>query len=180
MNGKLVLGLALIGLLVLSGCTSSSSTSSATSNTPSAGQPSSNTSAKIYEVGESFTVGDLSFTLNGSDEADALGSEYAGEATEGMYYIVEFTVLNNGSTEKSLLPTSDFSFVSDKGQTFKPDLGLSVYASISGYDMFAAIEKLPPGIPKTGSIVFEMPKETSGRIKVKPDAFGQEVFVKLG
>ena len=179
MNSKLVIGLALVVVLVLSGCTSSSSSSANTSNPPNS--PSSSGAAiKTYSAGEPFTIGDLTFTLNGIDEADALGSEYAGETTEGMYYIVEFTVLNNGSSEKSLLPTSDFSFVSDKGQTFKPDLGLSVYASMSGYDMFAAIEKLPPGIPKTGSIVFEMPKEITGKIKVRPDSFGQEVYVKLG
>lgn len=177
MNGKLVLGLALIGLLVLSGCTSSSSSTTPSSSVPST--TSTGATTQTYSVGESFTIGDLSFTLNGVDETDVLGSEYAGKATEGMYYIVEFTIQNNGSKEKSLLPTSDFEFMSDKGQTFKPDLGLSVYASMTGYEMFAAIEKLPPGIPKNGSIVFEMPKETTGKIKVKPDAFGPEAFVKL-
>ena len=178
MNTKYaIVVLLIIGALLFSGCTSSSNTGQSNGNgATTAPSP----VAKVYNLGEKFTLGDLSYTLNSIDQIDFLGSEYAYKTTEGMYYLVEFTIENNGNSEKSITPSNDFEVTDEKGRKYTPDLGLSIYASVMGFEVFAVIEKLQPGIPKTGIIVFELPKETKGKLKVKPGMFSEEVLVEFG
>lgn len=167
----LFLVLGLVALLLLAGCVSDEGTTGG-SSTSSAG-------GKVYTIGEKFTLGDLSYVLNGIDQTEALGTEYINKVTEGMYYVVEFTIENNGTSEKSITPSNDFTVIAENGKTYKPSLELAIYAKTTGYESFAIIEKLQPGVPKTGVVVFEMPKGTKGKLKVKPGWFSGEVLVEF-
>lgn len=162
----LVLGILAMGLILFSGCTEKSYAS------PSTG-------SKVYKIGEKFTLGDLAYTVNSIDKIDVLGNVYAYKTTEGMYYLVELTIENKGTSEKTMTPSNDFVVIDEEGRTYKPSIELAVYAKIMGFESFSAIETLQPGVPKTGIIVFEMPKKTKGKLKVKPSWFSEEAFVEF-
>ena len=173
MNKLFVLVMLLVFAVALSGCTQSSSQSGSPKANAGAAQ------ATIHKIGEKFSIGELSYTVNTIDKTEALGSEYLNKITEGMFYVVELTVENNSNSEKSITPSNDFVVTDEKGRQYKPSLELSLYAKTTGFEPLAAIEKLQPGIPKTGVIVFEMPKETKGTLKVKPSMFSGEALVEF-
>lgn len=157
-----------------------SSTTSANSDTQNNNaQQAAPSNSTDHKIGEKISLGELSYTVNSIDQMDALGSEYVNKTTEGMFYVVEVTIENNSTSEKNITPTNDFVVIDEKNRTYKPDLMLGVYAKTSGLEPLEIIEKLQAGIPKTGVIVFELPKETKGKLKIKPSLFSGEALVEF-
>lgn len=137
------------------------------------------TGEAIYKLGEKFSIGELSYTLNGIDQINFLGNEYMYQETEGMYYLVEFKIENNGNTEKTLVPSQDFAIIDSQGREYASSATLSIYAATTGFEMFKAVEEIPAGLSRTGSVVFEAPVGITGKIKVKPDLFSKEAYVEF-
>ena len=178
---KVAIVFSLLILAVLfSGCTSEQNTPNTSSGSPASGEATIVSSGpKVYKIGEKFMLGELSYTVNNIEQYEALGSEFLNKTTEGMFYIVEITIENNSNSEKNITPSNDFSVTDEKGRTYTPSIELAIYAQTMDYEAFAVIEKLPPGIPKTGVIVFEMPKETKGTMKIKPSWLSKEALVEF-
>jgi len=179
---KKIIGITLILLLGLMffGCTSSSSNTTDGTNTT---QPVANnqTAQKVYQIGEKVTLGDLSYTMNSVEQMDALRSEYVNKtASDGAtYYLAEFTIQNNGNSEKSVTISNDIKVIDSKGRTYKPDFALSMYAKQSGFEPFEIIDKIPAGLSKTGIVVFEMPIGTTGQLKINPSMFSGEATIEF-
>ncbi|MDD3083982.1 MAG: DUF4352 domain-containing protein [Candidatus ainarchaeum sp.] len=173
MNKIILITIILLSGLLLFGCTSSENT---TNNPNTQTQQ-----AQEYAIGESFTADNLEFKVISFDEIYALGSEYLyKEASEGaMFYLIELNIKNNSNSEKTVTISNDIQIIDSKGRTYKPDSTASMYAKQSGFETFSIIETIQAGLSKTGMIVFEMPEETTGKLKIKPNMFSQEVTVNL-
>lgn len=178
MNKKIILIFAILLIAtLLFGCTSSSNTNTTSSNS------STNTIAKTneYAIGESFSLGNIEYKVNSLSDLPALGSEYLNKiATDGAtFYLVEITMTNNGNKEESVFISNDILLIDSKEREYKIDSTASMYAEQTGFETIGMLEKIPAGLTRTGVIVFEVPEETTGKLKIKPSLFSGEAFVKL-
>ena len=179
MNKKIigVLLVLLIGLTIF-GCTS---TDTETNNNESSNlQMNTNAQNKVYQVGEQVKLGDLSYMVNSIETIELLGSDYIYKEPMGggTFYLVELKIENISNSEKSVSISNDIMVVDTKGRNYEPDLSLGVYAKQTGFDVFSVIEKIPAGLSKTAYLVFEMPLETTGKIKIK-QAFVGEALIEF-
>src|SRR3989344_9630178 len=143
---RAIFTILLLIVLVLAGCTSSNQSTGQTTlaNNPSNSSPSAApapSGPNVFKMGEKFNLGDLSYVMNSIDQIDILGNNYLNKTTEGMYYLVEFTIENNGNSEKDIFPSNDFTVTDEKGRIYKPSLELAIYAKTMGFEAFSAVEK---------------------------------------
>jgi hypothetical protein len=90
---------------------------------------------------------------------------------------VDLTIENTGN-EPDYFPDS-IVILDSQGRQFEEDID----AKISyGYDrVFSSLDKLQPGLPKRSHIIFDVPKDTVGKIAIKKSMWSDDIvaYVRL-
>ena len=125
------------------------------------------------KIGDALKVGDVVFTANGTSTATNVGGEY-GQDAQGVYYIVDVTVKNEG---KEAITTDSSFFVLKSGDIeYKADATADIYINEAGGGFF--YQSINPGIENKGKIVFDVPKEIAESndlvLDVQTGMFGTE------
>lgn len=118
----------------------------------------------LYKVGDEIKVGDFKYTIHGIKSKSQVGETIFGtEKADGVFLIVDLTVENIENEPEYF---QDNIFITDsKGREFEEDIDAKIYY---GYDnLFDPLEKLQPGLPKRAEIIFDVPKDTEGKVGIK-------------
>ena len=109
---------------------------------------------KTTGIGEPLKVGDVVFTANGTSTATNVGGEY-GQTAQGVYYIVDVTVKNEG--KEAITTDSSFFTLKSGDTTYDANATADIYINEAGGGFF--FQSINPGIENKGKIVFDIPKE---------------------
>ncbi len=132
--------------------TSKSTTTSKATTTDSSSKASSEET--VYSVGQTFTVGDVEYTVNSVSTTQTVGDEFLNETAQGIYLLLNVTIKNNG--DDALSVSNDY-FTLYKGKTkYTSDSTASLYASDnSGF----FLEEVNPGNALTSNVAFDIPQD---------------------
>ena len=150
--------LVVIGVFANMGSDSDSKDATAKSTATSEATTDSSTKASseetVYSVGQTFTVGDVEYTVNSVSTAQTVGDEFLNETAQGTYLLLNVTIKNNG--DDALSVSNDY-FTLYKGKTkYTSDSTASLYASDdSGF----FLEKVNPGNALTSNVAFDIPQD---------------------
>ena len=108
----------------------------------------------VYSVGQTFTVGDVEYTVNSVSTTQTVGDEFLNETAQGIYLLLNVTIKNNG--DDALSVSNDY-FTLYKGKTkYTSDSTASLYASDnSGF----FLEEVNPGNALTSNVAFDIPQD---------------------
>jgi len=106
------------------------------------------------KIGDVLKVGDVVFTANGTSTASNVGGEY-GQDAQGVYYIVDVTVKNEG--KEAITTDSSFFTLKSGDTTYDANATADIYINEAGGGFF--FQSINPGIENKGKIVFDIPKE---------------------
>ncbi|MEY8463704.1 DUF4352 domain-containing protein [Streptococcus merionis] len=104
-----------------------------------------------FKVGDTVTVGDVVYVVNGLESAKTLGN-YLTETADGTYLVVNLTITNNG--KESLSVSDSFFKVLSGDMEYSPDSTASMYANDDSQGFW--LESINPGLSKTGKIAFDV------------------------
>ena len=138
----------------------STTTSKATTTDSSSKATTTDSSSKasseetVYSVGQTFTVGDVEYTVNSVSTTQTVGDEFLNETAQGIYLLLNVTIKNNG--DDALSVSNDY-FTLYKGKTkYTSDSTASLYASDnSGF----FLEEVNPGNALTSNVAFDIPQD---------------------
>lgn len=133
---------------------SKSTTTSETTTTDSSSKASSEETEATYSVGQTFTVGDVEYTVNSVSTSQTVGDEFINKTAQGTYLLLNITVKNNG--DEALSVSNDY-FTLYKGKTkYTSDSTASLYAS-DNTGFF--LEEVNPGNALTSNVAFDIPQD---------------------
>lgn len=133
---------------------SKSTTTSETTTTDSSSKASSEETEATYSVGQTFTVGDVEYTVNSVSTSQTVGDEFINKTVQGTYLLLNITVKNNG--DDALSVSNDY-FTLYKGKTkYTSDSTASLYAS-DNTGFF--LEEVNPGNALTSNVAFDIPQD---------------------
>ena len=117
-----------------------------------------------YGFGDKVTIGSFAYTFHDYQTRDYIGDEYFGEQADGIYLIFDVTIENIAKESKTIWG-SNVVVLDNQNRRFDHDTMAEIYLD----DSFS-FEQIQPGLPKTGKIVFDVPKDISGFIEVSSDS----------
>jgi hypothetical protein len=124
---------------------------------------------QTYYTGEKVTIGDFAYTINSYSVTDRIGTDimgtFMGEVADGQFMVFDVTIENVAKESKTLWATS-IKVIDDQQRTFEHDIAAEMYLENS--DQFT-FEQMQPGLPKTGKLVFDVPKDIVGALEVSSD-----------
>ncbi len=123
-----------------------------------------------HSLGERFIHGNFAYTFNSVETASEIGGNdyFDGAKAEGIFLIVDVTIENIGQETETFLGDA-IVVIDELGRVFETDDEAWVY---SGEDNNFMFEQMQPGLPKTGKIIFDVPKNIKGKFRVSKDSFG--------
>lgn len=174
-----------LAVLTLTACSSKSSTfdklvdkamEQALEETGSSSKPSKAKKEEVvHKIGDTFTVGDVEYTVQSKELADRVGNEYFGENANGQYVIISVTIKNNG---KESITLSDNYFKLIKGETeYEADSSAGIYVKDdTGANLLYS--ELNPENSATGKVVFDVNPDTASdpslQLQVQTGYWGTE------
>lgn len=122
--------------------------------------------AKVHSVHETFSVGsgnrEVQYTVTNISTATNIGGQY-GENADGVFVIVEIEMKNTGK-ESFEVSGNLFKLVDSQEREYDTDTDAMIYAENS-----VVYEQVDPGVTKKGVLIFDVPKDQSGRqLKINP------------
>jgi len=132
----------------------------------------------VFKVGDVVSVGDMEYTVHGTELLDSVGNEYLSQDAQGKYLVVDLTVKNNGN--EAVMVDSSFFTLKDGEKTFEADSEASMYANQdeSGNSIGFFLENLNPDIEMQGKIVFDVSEEQANsettQLQATTGVFGTE------
>jgi hypothetical protein len=108
-----------------------------------------------------------------------VGGEFLSEDANGIYVVVKLTI-ENTKDETKTFSESAAKFVAPNGKKYSTDTDGTIAASGDGETLI--FEDMQPDVPKTGLLVFDVPKAAvkGGKLEVS-DLFGRGgAYVDLG
>ena len=116
-------------------------------------------SSKHVDVGSFGKVGSLDIRVNSVQEAKSVGYASLGETASGAYWIINITVVNDGSSPLGV--ADDMFYLRDlNGKTYDPDTPAEIYANANGNSLPSTLN---PGVSMTTNLVFDMPDFATSR-----------------
>ncbi|MFC3927342.1 DUF4352 domain-containing protein [Streptococcus caprae] len=109
----------------------------------------------VYAVGQTFTVGDMTYLVNSVSQSTNVGGEY-GKNASGIYEIVNVTVTNNG--KKATTVDSDYFTLLNGEVEYSSDSAAGIYAND---DANFFLTEINPGSSITGNVVFDVASEVA-------------------
>ncbi len=129
---------------------------------------------EVVSIGQTATVGDVSYVVNGIETASSLGSEYFGESAQGVFLLVNVTVTNNGN-EALDVSDSFFSLVNGE-KTYDSNTMAAVHANENGESFF--VKSINPDLSLTSYVVFDVPQSiidsSTKQLQVQTGYWGTE------
>nr|WP_319218505.1 DUF4352 domain-containing protein [uncultured Trichococcus sp.] len=105
-----------------------------------------------FSIGEEVTVGDVSYVVNGVSSAETLGGEYLNKTAQGIFLVVNVTVINKGN--ESLDVSNTFFTLVDGEKQYDSDSAASLYANESGQSFF--VNSINPDLSLTSNVAFDV------------------------
>jgi hypothetical protein len=134
------------------------------------------TKGNPIKVGETVKLKGTQYTVESAKTSDTIGGEYTEEKAGGIFVVVELTIENKKDETKTFLSNAaTFIASNDKSYDTSDD-------AIFAVDEPLILEEMQPDLPKTGTLVFDVPPKVvaGGLLKVE-DLFGDgEAFIDLG
>jgi len=125
---------------------------------------------QVYYPGDRVEVGNFAYTVNSYYTTDKIGRDlmgtFMGEKADGIFLVVDVTIENIGKESKTIW-ASNIKVVDDQKRTFEHDTAAEFYLE---NDQKFIFEQLQPGLPKTGKIVFDVPKDIRGVLQISADS----------
>lgn len=121
----------------------------------------------VVKMKQNVTIENVTYKVESVDYANTV----AGYTAEGGQYAVVKIKVYNGSNEATMINDSDFQYVVD-GNLYKADATTTAY-----YDNGFFLENINPGMSKTASVVYEVPKDLSGKqelLQIEPNMFKKD------
>lgn len=121
----------------------------------------------VVKMKQNVTIENVTYKVESVDYANTV----AGYTAEGGQYAVVKIKVYNGSNEATMINDGDFQYVVD-GNLYKADATTTAY-----YDNGFFLENINPGMSKTASVVYEVPKDLSGKqelLQIEPNMFKKD------
>lgn len=133
-----------------------------------------------YSLGERFVWGDFAYTFHNVETESEIGSylfgEFYGEKADGMFLVVDVTI-ENIDKETQTFWGSAITITDDKGRIFEDDDNAWIYLDD---DVKFIFEQMQPNLPKKGKIIFDVPKDINGKIRISKGLFSSKyVYISL-
>jgi len=127
-----------------------------------------NNQHEVYYAGDKVEVGNFAYTINSYYTTDKIGQDIAGtfmgEKADGIFLVLDVTIENIGKESKRMWG-SYIKVIDDQQRTFKHDTTAEIYL-----DESFSFEQMQPGLPKTGKVVFDVPKDLKGMLGISSDS----------
>ena len=128
------------------------------------------TEPQSYGLGDKVAIGDFAYTFNSYYTTDKIGQDlmgtFMGEKADGIFLVFDVTIENIAKESKTLWG-SNVVVKDSQDRSFEHDTTAEFYLESEEQFIF---EQMQPGLPKTGKIVFDVPKDISGYIAVSSDS----------
>jgi hypothetical protein len=120
---------------------------------------------KLYQVGETVTVGNVVWTVTDAYRTTLLRSNF-GTQKRGNFVVVDFTFTNNRSEEVTLDPELHMVLKDSQGREFgtDPDAWEFVPTRLNIF-----LEPVNPGLSQNGRVVYEVPPDAGGFVLIVDD-----------
>lgn len=106
-------------------------------------------------LNEEINIGEFNYIFTKAETFTKMGALYTEATTTGKFIKVYFTITNN-SNKPQYMSTSEIKLVDSKDRQFDEYSMSTMYIS----DGFTLLDKLQPGLPMSGALVFELPKDS--------------------
>lgn len=144
-------------------------------NPSSSSSSTTETQSQYYSIGDKVTVGDITYIVNDVSSTSAVGNSFASEEADGIYLIVDLTIENNGD-ESTNLYSSYVQVVDSQGRIFESDSIAAIYLEDN-----LAFKQLQPGLPTSGTAIFDVPTGESFVLEVTDSLWGTNTkYITLG
>lgn len=110
-----------------------------------------------FQPGMAIPVGKFMYTINGVKFAKRLGNSVVNETADGIFLLVDMTILNNDS-ETRMLDDSLFKIKDAAGTEYEPASRAATTLEMSGGKAIM-FKQCQPKIPTKGVLVFEVPAQ---------------------
>lgn len=110
-----------------------------------------------FQPGTVIPVGKFMYTINGVKFAKRLGNSVVNETADGIFLLVDMTILNNDS-ETRMLDDSLFKIKDVAGTEYEPASRAATTLEMSGGKAIM-FKQCQPKIPTKGVLVFEVPAQ---------------------
>ena len=110
-----------------------------------------------FQPGVAIPVGKFIYTINGVKFAKRLGNSVVNETADGIFLLVDMTILNNDS-ETRMLDDSLFKIKDVAGTEYEPASRAATTLEMSGGKAIM-FKQCQPKIPTKGVLVFEVPAQ---------------------
>jgi hypothetical protein len=107
---------------------------------------------KTAGIGEEVKVGDVSFTVHGTETAKKVGDQYVSQEAQGTYLIVDVTVKNNA--KEAITTDSSFFKLKSGDSTYEADGTADMYINDASKMFF--LQSINPGNASRGKIAFDV------------------------
>jgi hypothetical protein len=107
---------------------------------------------KTAGIGEEVKVGDVSFTVHGTETTKKIGDQYVSQEAQGTYLIVDVTVKNNA--KEAITTDSSFFKLKSDGAEYEADGTADLYINDASKMFF--LQKINPGNASRGKIAFDV------------------------
>lgn len=138
---------------------------------------------KTAGIGETATVADVGFTVNGVEELTEIKQEFGDPVTTDGKFVIAEVKIDNGQKEALTIDSSFFK-IKANGSEYEPatDGEVIMAMSMNGEDDFF-LQQVNPGMSKSGKVVFEVPGDvdlTKATLHCQTGFFGTETIeIKL-
>lgn len=146
-------------LVLATGTTDSPSSSSSSSSGPVSSSEKKAREVKIFNTGETVSVGYTSYAVWKSWWATKLSdNEFMDQKPDATFLFVKLTVRNNDKKARTIPP---FKLIDENGAEY--DTTSKAWAV---KDAIGVLDDLNPGVQKDGIVVFDVPKTHTYKLKV--------------
>lgn len=126
-----------------------------------------------YEFGESINIGGFEYVFEDYRTTSSVGGEFVSEDADGVFFVLDVRIENVGNEPKYF--SSDYvKIVDSEGRTFTTDTDGMVYVDDS-----VTFEEMQPGLEKEGKLVYDIPEDVKGHLRVEDDSTFSDDFVRV-
>lgn len=186
---RFILPIALVLLIVIISAASSGdetdNTAEKVSGQSSAGQKTTDEKATdtptVFRVGDTVKLAGTQYTVTSARTSPTVGdNEFTRETADGIFIVVDLTI-ENVKDETKTFSSSSVNVVAGNGKSYSPDND-GTFAVLGSGGESLLIADMQPDVPKSGTIVFDVPADaTAGSKLVVSDFWGDgEASIALG
>lgn len=117
-----------------------------------------------YNLNEEVIVKNFKYVFTSVSLKNSVGDQFLGEDANGIFLIIDVEIENIGNDADYI--NNAIYIIDNQGREFEQDDGSWIYLE----DNFI-FEELNPGLTKKGQVIFDIPKDITGKICIKSSSF---------